>query len=89
MKRRDIRIRRESLGQTRIEKHKDFGNLMKLHQRRQTRKQFVRNILTLLAVLFLIALFIYGSIKLKAEPAETKSQVLIENRIVYPKGILQ
>jgi len=92
MRRHDIKIRRESLGQTRIEKHKDFGGLMKVHERRQMRKLLVRNMLTLMAVLFLIALVIYGSIKLKSareEPVEDKPQVFIEQTIDYPDGILR
>lgn len=92
MRRHDIKIRRESLGQTRIEKHKDFGGLLKVHQRRQMQKQITKNILMLMAVLFLIALIIYGSIRLKKtkkEPVKDESQVYVEQMIYYPEGILK
>ena len=91
MRRHDIKIRRESLGRTRIERHKDFGRLMHMHKRRQMRKQLVKNIAVFFAVILLILLIIYGSIKLKGEHRieNDKTDVLIEHRIKYPKGILE
>jgi len=92
MRRHDIKFRRESLGQTRIEKHKDFSSLLKVHERRQMWKSRLRSILTLMTVLFLIALIIYGSIRLRKteeEPDKDDRQVYVEQRIDYPIGILK
>ncbi|MEQ9424216.1 MAG: hypothetical protein RJQ09_07360 [Cyclobacteriaceae bacterium] len=91
MRRNDIRFRRESLGRTRIEQHKDFSKVTQTHQQQRT-KIFVRNVLALLAVLLVIGLIVYSSLRLDAKEInrwDRSTEVLVEHPINYPTGDLR